>query len=170
MKKTRNQKMIEEFQDGKTQSDLAREHNITPQRVSEIIRNQGITGKDGGRTLTIARNKAAMLSAKEEKCQDEFGITLEEKARIGKMYFRKRFTPTAHYNKHKHQITKRGGRFELTFPQWWSLWMESGKWSRYGRANGEYVMTLKPRCKVFKEGNVEIILFREMLHRSRGLV
>ena len=55
----------------------------------------------------------------------------------------------------------RGVGWELTFPEWWEIWQNSGKYHLRGHCRGQYVMARNWDAGPYAVGNVDIQLVRE---------
>ena len=45
------------------------------------------------------------------------------------------------FNSHKQDAKRRGIDFQLTFEEWYSIWIASGHWEERGCTRGKYVMS-----------------------------
>lgn len=64
--------------------------------------------------------------------------------------------PRSKYVIQKAQAKARGIVFDLTFEQWWSLWLASGQWENRGRKPLQYCMSRVNDAGGYSVGNVEI--------------
>lgn len=62
------------------------------------------------------------------------------------------------YKTHQRNAVKRDISFELTFEEWYSVWINSGKWEERGRGKGKYVMCRKNDIGPYAINNVYIDL------------
>jgi len=60
------------------------------------------------------------------------------------------------YFEHQGNARRRGIVFDLTFPEWWSVWETSGQWANRGRGGDKYVMSRYRDCGAYTKGNVFI--------------
>lgn len=61
--------------------------------------------------------------------------------------------------------------FQLTFPQWWTIWQRSGRWEERGNRAGHYVMCRKNDIGPYAVGNVFIGSFsRNVADRNKSVV
>lgn len=65
------------------------------------------------------------------------------------------------YNMHKSDVKRRNVPFLLSFDEWQSIWIESGKWEQRGVRRGQYVMARRDGKGDFELGNVRICLAEE---------
>jgi hypothetical protein len=69
-----------------------------------------------------------------------------------------RKTVRARYNVHKSDAKRRGIPFLLTFEEWMSIWIDSGKWEQRGSRSGQFCMARFGDQGAYEVGNVKIIL------------
>ena len=67
----------------------------------------------------------------------------------------------AAYDRHKSQAKTRNIAFLLTFEEWTTIWLESGKWEQRGRRKGQYVMARFGDVGPYEIGNVHICTCQE---------
>jgi hypothetical protein len=60
------------------------------------------------------------------------------------------------YKDQRYRAFSRGVPFLLTFGEWTSIWLESGKWEQRGRRRGQYVMARFKDVGAYAVGNVYI--------------
>lgn len=65
------------------------------------------------------------------------------------------------YLNHKKVATTRGIPWEISFPEWVSVWVESGRWNERGPRKHEYVMARRGDEGPYKVGNVFIQTARQ---------
>lgn len=70
-------------------------------------------------------------------------------------------TPSKRYDNHKQRARRLGIGFNLTFEEWWSIWSESGKYSRCGTRRADYHMARFGDIGNYEVGNVRIITCAE---------
>ena len=66
--------------------------------------------------------------------------------------------PRKMYINQKSHAKKRGIDFYLTYDEWITIWLESGKFAERGRGKGKYVMARLGDRGPYAVGNVKIIL------------
>ncbi len=72
------------------------------------------------------------------------------------------------YNVQKHHaIKKRNISFDLTFEEWYKIWLDSGRWQERGR--GGYVMARFGDKGPYAIGNVEIKHHIDNMHDTKGM-
>lgn len=77
---------------------------------------------------------------------------------------RYRRTPYGRYMVHKFNARARGVAFELSFHDWWIIWLRSGHWQRRGNRHG-YVMCRYGDQGTYRRGNVYI---GQVAHNLQG--
>jgi len=70
-------------------------------------------------------------------------------------------TPRGQYCRHKANAKRRGVPFKLTFVEWMTIWMESGKWPQRGNKKGQYCMGRRNDMGAYEMGNVAIVLHEQ---------
>lgn len=67
-------------------------------------------------------------------------------------------TPALAYAQQRQASKKRGIGWEITFPEWLGVWLESGNWSLRGVGVGRFCMARHGDSGPYRVGNVSIIL------------
>jgi hypothetical protein len=62
------------------------------------------------------------------------------------------------YFEQKQNARRRNIPFELSFYEWYKIWMDSGKWDQRGKGAGKYVMSRNNDIGPYAVGNVYINL------------
>lgn len=65
-------------------------------------------------------------------------------------------TPEGKFSAQKRKAKQRGIGWELSFIQWWTIWMESGKWDSRGQGADSYCMCRTKDTGPYVVGNVRI--------------
>ena len=73
------------------------------------------------------------------------------------------------FHSHKGNAKVRGVPFLLSFDEWRTLWLDSGKWSQRGARRGQYVMARYGDRGPYAVGNVRICLSGEN-HQEKKVV
>lgn len=166
-------KMRDLFLEGKTMQEIGdlQEPPVSRERVRQLIKKYfGIVGNDGGRFVRATpniiheeiekeKNRKETISkryAKFFKCTiDEF-LSINGKHWTQSERFKNPKEPAnAYFNQKKNAETQRYIKWYITFPEWWSVWQESGHWEQRGRGKG-YCMTRIGDTGGYEVGNVEI--------------
>lgn len=129
----RDQEIIDRVADGMTYSEAARCFELSRQRVHQICATYGL----------VPEVRAAKAAAQP---------LFDAERRIKEAYWT-----------HKSSAKKRGIVWELTFCQWWKLWVDSGHWPERGVGRGKYVMARTADVGPYALGNVRIDTFESNL-------
>jgi hypothetical protein len=76
----------------------------------------------------------------------------------GGLPLRQRHTPAMAYTHQRTSAGKRGVEWEISFPEWMAVWLESGRWELRGVGRGRYCMARHGDTGPYKVGNVSIQL------------
>lgn len=146
---TRNSDMVVAYSAGLTLQQVANQHNVSRERVRQILRKMGVPVDAGGAKLRAKKRKEKRIADVNARCYAKNGVTRDVWEAIG-ADGRNRFRwqrRTAEY---------RGITWTLTLGQWWDVWQESGKWACRGRRKDEYVMSRIDDKGGYVYGNVYI--------------
>lgn len=148
------------YRSGKTLQEIGDLYQITRERVRQILHKRGISAKEGGAHLKAFINAVGLqdeyrkkIEIKERWSMDKFGCSLAEYKSYGD--WKKPKTPAGIFYQQRSNATRRKIGWELSLPQWWRLWQESGRWPERGR--GKYVMARFADTGPYSEENIQII-------------
>lgn len=150
--------IAEKFKAGKTMGEIARQYGVSRSRIQQILAASGLSAKDGGASKRAAdrslRALKARNKAKAEKCREKWGLSLGEWEKMRS----RPDDPILAFREHQKNVTVNLNNtpFELSFVEWWDIWLKSGKWEQRGR--GRYGMMCVDREKGFVKGNVVVML------------
>ena len=169
--KERAQRMADLYRSGKTLQQIGDEYGVTRERVRQLIKFFfGLTRKDSGRAhlslerdLARARVNIEKRAAKEARRYEKYlGCSpARYKDLTGEKWNWTRFregnstVPGNAYYQQKRNAKVRGIEWGMTFPEWWGVWQESGKWRLRGRGKG-YCMARQGDSGPYTVGNVYI--------------
>lgn len=88
-----------------------------------------------------------------QKWLDIFGMTADEYVRFREIH------GVAPLHKFRSQVggaARRGVPWRMTFPEWWRIWQQCGKYEERGRNRGQYSMQRRNDSGGYADGNVEI--------------
>lgn len=151
------------YRGGYTLEQIGSQYGLTRERVRQLMaKHFGITGADGGHHTQIAVKKARVRAYRNDRYMKSHGCTwaqFVEVRAIGKAMkeagARHGRTPFGAYQSQRRNAGARGVGWELTFWQWWTIWLESGHWEQRGRGQG-YVMCRRGDVGPYAVGNVFI--------------
>lgn len=141
----------EKYENGVSMSDIGAELGVTRQAVDQMLLRLGVC-RDGMKEAKKAATRARWKSAKDAKAMARYGCTWDELQSTTALA-RKQFM----YQ--RSNAKGRGIDFCLTFWQWWTIWLESGRYELRGRSG--YVMARFGDVGPYAVGNVEIITSTE---------
>lgn len=139
--------LIAMYKAGSTLAAVGVHFGLSPERVRQIVRAAGVSKLHGGKAISLLKEtpaKVANLRSKNERAEAEarssWGMSLDD-YRIHVAQHGSSCVPNSPLSKYRQQRTNarvRGIAWNFTFPEWWSVWQESGKWDQRGK--GGYVM------------------------------
>lgn len=142
------------YQAGFTQRQIAAQFGVTHQRISQILTKIGVRRSEGG--ISVQPPFISLLQYRsDERCRQKWGVSLSTRREILRDYGH---WPFLAYGDHRYNASRRSIPFLLTFDQWWTLWMQSGKWALRGRRPGYhgYVMARAGDKGPYTLGNVRV--------------
>jgi transcriptional regulator with XRE-family HTH domain len=152
------------FARGMTQEQVGQEFGISRQRVQQILSKYGIARFDGGQTIKrflnsdeiIARQKAK-IEKRNRNREKRWGFSSEEYEEVVRHFGNstKRTSPFRRFAEQRRNSRERGIIWNMTFADWWRVWVESGKWSQRGRGR-KFAMARYGDSGAYEVGNVYI--------------
>jgi hypothetical protein len=165
----REVEIYEYWKEGRTLQEVGNKYGCTRERIRQILnRSFGLTGMDN-----IEKTKNSILAiylkkkdlAIENRYSREmfiykvFGCHEEIVAHINKGKFHQKEGGVANdYYWQRHHSSCRGIKWEISLPEWWQIWKESGKYPVRGKHLGEYVMSRYGDHGPYHKDNVHICL------------
>lgn len=163
--------MVALFREGYTLQEIGDEFDLTRERVRQLLKRHGLTGKDGGQRRKTLDKEAEEEQEKENRCIERWGMGRRELRKLRAMHPNRWKSPIGYFVSQRNNAKKRGIQWNLTLKEWWDIWQESGKWDQRGRNSGEYVMARYGDTGPYEVGNVKIIQcsdnVREVRYRER---
>lgn len=156
--------MCELYRCGQTLAQIGSQYGLTRERVRQLISRHGLNRDRGGatiRAIAVARQRSAdrrereeqryqrWLECSKESFHDLTGMYWHWGAKEGVK------NPGVAFLQQKRNAIKRGIEWHMTFPEWWRVWRESGKWELRGRGTG-YCMAREGDSGPYAPGNVYI--------------
>ena len=152
------------YRKGHVLEEIGRVFDLTRERVRQILRANGVDKYEGGgalKTLQRVRNKIQAKIDKAEKRERKalkyYGCSYAQVHALGPIS-RKR-TPAHRYKQQRNSAARRKIKWDITLPDWWRIWSESGKWDDCGL--GGYCMSRYGDCGPYSVDNVRIISMSE---------
>jgi hypothetical protein len=149
--------ICERYKSGETQRSIGSDLGLTGNRIGQILALNGLSHKDGGHRVVIAKNALQKNKRREEFFLNVRGCTEEQWRYLRGMNKDYHKTPLIAHKIQKNNAKKRGIPWELPMWEWWRIWRDSGKWEKRGRCDGEYVMARIGDTGSYSTQNVEII-------------
>lgn len=148
-------RMADMYKAGMTLAAIGRVFDVNAQRVHYLIGKLGVGRADGGVSKTSAKRKSDSVKRIDDRRMRVYGCThgtLE--SLLGGDLLVTQNKACKYYLEQKKHAGERGIEFLITFPEWWSVWQESGYWNERGR--GRYVMARNGDVGPYSVGNVFI--------------
>ena len=131
---TRTDDIVTAFRSGLTLHQVGEQHNITRERVRQILKKLGVPTTEGGARLRGQRREEKRASDVNARCYEKYGLTRAEWEMVGEPGRRA-------YREQRRTSFYRGIKFTLTLAEWWAVWQQSGKWEQRGRGGKNYCMS-----------------------------
>lgn len=160
------------YRQGKTLEETGVLLDLTRERVRQIlvkarsldildVREGGVTYRT--KTLEQQRHKNK-IEMEEKRIRRFFGCGRDEFYRLNEGYspwagkgYRCPSRRSMAYI-HQKRAAVRAAEWNLTFPEWWSVWEKSGNWAFHGRGRGKMTLARLDNNKPFELNNVAIML------------
>jgi len=154
--------MCQRYKAGETMKSIGESYGITRERVRQVIKKGGLSGKDGGQSVSAFKNACERHRKNKERADQNkiqvLGCTKSEYDYYRSMDKDYSKTPIMKYRQQKINAIRRGIEWKMTINEWWGLWDRSGKWEMRGLGKDKYVMGRIADSGSYEVGNVEIIL------------
>lgn len=141
--------MVEMYKSGKSLEEIGAEYGVSRERVRQILTALGVGRMDGGSTmkcLAKITDKVEAIRARNERREvywrGIWGMSLADyQAHVAEYGSTVDSTsPMCRYKQQRSNAKKRGIAWNFTFPEWWGVWQESGKWDQRALTKDGYVM------------------------------
>lgn len=150
-----------EYQDGLTLQNVADLHDITRERVRQILVKNNVNPKNGGSSKTARIGRAKRLTEKSEKYMAKYGCSISEYKQLVKNGM------TLTYKNQRFNSIRRDIPWEFKLWDWYVIWRDSGKLPFRGRKKGQYVMARFNDVGPYSKDNVKIITCSENIIEVR---
>lgn len=160
--------------EGKTLAYIGAIYGLTRERVRQLLtKHFGITKANCNRRKQIEIKRYCIIKDKRDKssnkkelnCSKIYGCSIDAATQIngGDIPFSNSCGsgPARAYFCQRHNAGIRGIKWDISFPEWWSIWEESGKYHLRGRVKGEYAMARFGDTGSYSKDNVYICLASE---------
>jgi hypothetical protein len=137
--------------EGHTQKAIADDYKVTKQRIQQGLLVRGITAEQSPRTHKFRKAKADRTEAQLARYMPGVRCTRREYLAITQAEPKAALA----WRRFLRNADARKVAVELTFPEWWNMWQESGRWAERGVGNG-YGMFRPDSAQPYKVGNIEI--------------
>ena len=149
--KERNDVIVRMFKSGQTMEEVGAVFSITKQGVRHVIKGRGICASEGGGALKRVKAREHKKADKTEAysrfrylCSaaelNEAVILIENSGHKGKFRDSERAKRIYRAEKSK-RLSEGNYEWKISFPEWLSIWLDSGKWSEKGSTrDGGYIM------------------------------
>lgn len=164
----REQLILNEFVNNhRSMTDIGNLLGISKQRVQQILSKHNLNSSHGGarEKAKIKRKSESLRIQKQrnEKCQRVYGCDYDTAMQLnGNKPFDTSGSPTRRYKTYKANNQRKGLIFNLSFPEWYAIWIRSGKYNDMGVGKGKYCMVKIDPSMPITYDNVKIILFDEV--------
>lgn len=154
------------YREGRTLEEIAGIFSLSRERIRQILEKRGLEANQGGsRVRTKIRAELRWKESRANRdahCQKYYGCSYDEALAInGESNLSSSDSPAKAYTQQQKTAAARGIAWRFTFPQWWAVWQESGKWALRGRGKGKYCMSRIGDCGAYEPGNVQVVLFED---------
>lgn len=156
----RNKIIINLYKNGDTGEDIGRRFNLSRERVRQILLSNGIKSSDGGIKIRTDKRKAIKREQYLAKWMPFYRCTKKEYLEISPEKI-KNGSQSKHiackYRSQVYSSKRRGIEFNMSFPEWFKIWKDSGHLSERGKGKDEFVMARHMDSGAYEVGNVEIV-------------
>lgn len=155
----RRQTMRNLYRTGKTLEEIGVQFGVSRERVRQIIKMNAHGGGQSVKTVMRERERTEKRRQHDEaRCFLEFGCSLAEYREInGNANKRAVASPSGIYLNKKKEAAGRRIEWEFTFPTWWKVWQDSGKWAMRGRGKGRYCLARYGDTGPYSPTNARVI-------------
>lgn len=151
------------YKGGRTLQSIGQQFGISRERVRQVLRKRtDLTRTDGGQAVVAARRREDEATKRDQAYMKKLGCGWDEYKRIrdvGRDLIKAGAAPCKApliaFLSQKRSAGQRGIGWHLSFWDWWTIWLESGRWAQRGRGQG-YVMCRKADIGPYTVGNVFI--------------
>lgn len=158
---TRDELMEYLYRDGRTLEAIGRLYSLSRERIRQIMEKRGVTARVGQEVRTKESADARWrktLADKDARAKKYFGCSYDCVLEINEgRNLSDAGSPAGLYTQQRRSASIRGIEWKFSFPEWWSIWVASGKWQLRGRRKDSYCMARILDTGPYATGNVHII-------------
>lgn len=157
----RDARIVAAFKSGLTLAEVGAmvEPPISRERVRQILVKAGIDTVEGGsriRSFVRKSHKRRTTTPHGETWSPVYGCSYNDARLInGEHNLSKRGCIAQVFWTFRHNCIQHGIEWDMTFPQWWKIWCDSGHWDKRGIGRG-YLMLRIGGCGPVSPDNVEV--------------
>lgn len=149
------------YETGKTLQEVGDVFGITRERVRQILRRMGVPQHKGGiakRTQIKRRHREdARRVERDARAQEIYGCYHDELIALnGGRCMSDACAPAKAYLDQRRNAERRGIEWSITFPEWMTVWEESGHLAERGRTGSKFVMGRRSDIGPYDRDNVYI--------------
>jgi hypothetical protein len=148
------------YKKGSTLQDIADVYGVTRERVRQVLHKAGVSRQDGGGSLRARQKKAAAIAAQvgraEAAARRRFGCSVRDLQMLGGWCSKVKDSIAGYYVQQRVNAAARGIRWQITLPEWWAIWEQSGRWEQRGNRRNSFVMCRFGDCGPYSSDNVYI--------------
>jgi len=163
--RSKDSDICERYLGGEILADIGKTYGVTRERIRQILKRYGITGKDGGKSKISADRHKKMGILKDAASdllkQSIFGCSKAEWDYYRAMDDDYKKTPLGFYSMQKKNANQRNIEWNITMNEWWFIWTESGRWEERGLKKHGYVMARMADVGGYSLDNVHIVTLSE---------
>lgn len=159
----RNLKIIEKAKAGLTLEQIGEQYGVTRERIRQICQRSGIDRNQRGAQIRKLATQQHRISRRQVvrdfRAMNRYGCTYAELIALnGRPQTKAKGCLAMAYINQLRAAEWRGIEFDMTFPQWVKVWIDSGRLQERGRGHGKYVMSRFGDKGAYRIGNVFIQL------------
>lgn len=166
--KLTGEELVTLYVGGMTLEQIGEQLGCTREWVRQLLKAEGITGKDGGKRIEARNKKELRRAGILKKYEERRGFTLEYRREMSQKYSFSGADPYRMWERKRMNARSDGGQWDITFPQWMDLWIASGKLPEYGRGRDAYCASRIDDDGPWTIGNLRILQFGELVREMRA--
>jgi hypothetical protein len=154
--------IIQLFKEGLTTGELGKQFYMSRQGIYNILKQAGLSGKDGGRTIksgtsSKVKKEIQRIDKLNASCKQRYGCSYAEWKALRNMHAESKFTPIAAYSHNRSYAERVKIKWNVSLPEWWCAWEISGQWNNRGRRDEEYCLVRIDESRGYEADNIHVI-------------